>query len=113
MDGFEVGPHCGCWVGEPAMGEGVRCKQIAEITGSKWKGNWKEGKNGDAQEKRTEADGCNRQSGLTRQAPESPLDAREPGVAQARPCKRRRNGNRRQTAFKQCQRKAVFRAGRQ
>src|ERR1019366_2128239 len=83
---FKVGPHGGRRVREPALCEGVGGEQGAEIVGTEWKGNRKEGKNGKAQQEGAEAYGCNRQQLFSRQASKGTLDARESDVAQTRPC---------------------------
>ena len=105
VDAFEMRPHRGGWIGQPAVDKGVAGEQKAEIVGNKRQRNWRiEEEWPGAEEPRS---GRRPRQTVPVFAPAArrlrSMRANDTG-AQPRPGKRRRNRNSRQTAFKNRQR---------
>jgi hypothetical protein len=75
-----------------AVGEGVRGKEKAEVIWDEWERNGKDGKDGEAKQKRGNANCGDGKDAVLRQAREGALDAREPFIADRGRCESHENG---------------------
>ena len=62
VDGFEMRPHYGRWIGQSAGGKGVTGKQKTEVIRNEWLRDWAYRKKSQAQQQGNNADGGNREA---------------------------------------------------